>query len=50
MASATARFRMTGYKHEAKEVVADVIVDSSIEIGYGHLLPSFELATKLLLL
>ena len=32
--------RVTGDEHEAQEVVADIIVDSGIEIRHGHLLRS----------
>src|ERR1700674_4528315 len=42
--------RMAGYKHEAQEVVADVIVERDVEIRHGHLLLGLELATKLLVL
>src|SRR5216684_4017151 len=41
---------MTGYEHETKEVVADVIVERGIEIRHGHLLLRLELATQLLVL
>src|SRR5260370_24649405 len=40
---------MTGYEHETKEVVADVIVERGIEIRHGHLLLRLELASQLLL-
>lgn len=36
---------MTGYEYEEQEVVADVVVDHSIEIGCGYLLLGLKLAT-----
>src|SRR5258708_4394471 len=41
---------MTGYEHEAQEVIADVIVKRGIEIRHRTLLLGLELATKLLML
>jgi len=41
---------MTGDEHEAKEVVANSVVDRGVEIRHGHLLLRFELAAELLVL
>src|SRR5207253_10224423 len=37
-------------EHEAQEVVADLIIDRSVEVGRGALLQVLELVTKLLML
>jgi len=42
--------RVTGYEHQAQEIVANVIVDRRVEIGHGHLLPRFQLVPHLLVL
>jgi hypothetical protein len=42
--------RVTGREHEAEEVVADVIVDRSVEIGHDRLLTGLDLAAELLVL
>ena len=41
---------MAGNEHQAKKVVADVIVESRIEVGHRGVLPGFELVTQLLML
>jgi hypothetical protein len=41
---------MTGRKHQAKEVVTDIIVNRGVEFRHSHLLPSLEFATKLAVL
>jgi hypothetical protein len=41
---------MTGGEYEAKEVIANVIVERGVAIRPGHLLLDLELATELLLL
>jgi hypothetical protein len=41
---------MTGREHEAQEVVADVIVDRSVELRHGQPLLRLELAAELLVL
>src|SRR5271163_1848475 len=41
---------MAGDEHEAKEIVADVVVESRLEIGHRHLLFGLKLATNLLML
>ena len=40
---------MTGNKHEAEQVVADIIIERCIEIGHGHL-SGCELAAEFLVL
>src|SRR4029077_3705689 len=41
---------MTGDEDEAKEIVANSVVDPGVEIWHGHLLLRFELAAELLVL
>ena len=41
---------MTGDEHQAKEIVADVVVDRRVEVRHGHLLPGLQLVPHLLML
>ncbi len=41
---------MAGDKHETEQIVADVIVDRGVEVGYGLLLPRLQLVAELLVL
>ena len=41
---------MTGREHEAQEVIADIIVNHTVEFRHGRLLPALELVAKLLVL
>jgi len=40
---------MTGREYETQKIVADLVVESSIKIGYSHLLP-LNVATNFLVL
>jgi len=37
---------MAGREHQAQEVVADIIVDRSLEIRHGPFLPGLKLVTE----
>src|SRR5438105_12817080 len=39
---------MTGGEHEAQQIVADVVIEGSIEVGHAHLLLRVELVSDLL--
>src|SRR5262245_12008063 len=41
---------MAGYEYQAQKVIADVVVESSVEIRHGPLAVRLELATELLML
>jgi hypothetical protein len=38
---------MTGYEHQARQVVADVIVNGGVQVRRGHLQQAINLAAKL---